>query len=107
VRILVECWNTFGDLGAAVWATHRKQFEASAAWPEDRVATVWIVRETAANRALVARYPAIVDAAFPGSSRRWVNALTAGGPPPQQPGFVWYDASTGRLTERRRATIGP
>ena len=106
-RILAECWNTFGDLGAAVRATRRKHVEAAEAWPEDRIATVWVVRATAANRALVARYPAIIDAAFPGSSRRWVTALTAGGPPPRQPGFVWYDASTGRLMERRRATIGP
>jgi hypothetical protein len=105
-RILVECWNTFGDLGAAVRATRRKEQEAAATWPDDRVATVWIVRATAANRALIGRYPAIVDAAFPGSSRRWVQALTAGGTPPQRPGFVWYDASTDRLTERRRATIG-
>jgi transcriptional regulator with XRE-family HTH domain len=106
-RILAECWNTFGDLGAAVRATRRKEFEVATAWPEDRIATVWVVRTTAANRALVARYPAILDTAFPGSSRRWVKALTAGGPPPRQPGFVWYDASTGRLIERRRATIGP
>lgn len=106
-RILAECWNTFGDLGSAVRATRRKHFEAAAAWPDDRIATVWIVRATAANRALVARYPAIIDAAFPGSSRRWVQALTAGGRPPRQPSLVWYDASTGRLTERRRATIAP
>ena len=104
-RILAECWNTFGDLGAAVRATRRKEFEAAAAWPEDRIATVWIVRATAANRHLLARYPAIIDAAFPGSSRRWVRALTEGSPPPRQPGLVWYDPSTRRLTERRRATI--
>jgi transcriptional regulator with XRE-family HTH domain len=106
-RILAECWNSFGDFGAAVRATQRKHFEATAASPEDRIATVWVVRATATNRALIARYPGIIDAAFPGSSRRWVKALTAGGPPPRQPGFVWYDASTGRLTERRHATIGP
>jgi transcriptional regulator with XRE-family HTH domain len=105
VRILAECWNTFGDLGAAVRATRRKQFEAAAAWPEDRIATVWIVRATAANRDLFARFPAIIDAAFPGSSRRWVRTLTAGGPPPRESGIVWYDPGTGRLTERRRATI--
>ena len=104
-RILAECWNTFGDLGAAVRATRRKQFEAAAAWPEDRIATVWIVRATAANRNLLARYPAIINSAFPGSSRRWVRALTEGGPPPREPGLVWYDPGTRRLTERRRATI--
>jgi hypothetical protein len=106
-RTLAECWNTFGDLGAAVRATRRKQFEAAAAWPEDRIASVWIVRATAANRAMVARYPAIIDTAFPGSSRRWIRALTEGSPPPRDAGFVWYDPSTRRLTERRRATIAP
>ena len=47
-----------------------KSSEAAATWPEDRVATVWVVRATAANRALVARYPHIVDAAFPGRAAR-------------------------------------
>jgi transcriptional regulator with XRE-family HTH domain len=106
-RILAECWNSFGDLGAAVRATNRKQHEAQATWPEDRIATVWVVRATAANRAVIARYPHIIDAAFPGSSRRWIRALTHGEPPPAEPGLVWFDPATGRLTERRRATIAP
>ena len=114
-RIMAECWNTFGDLGAAVRSTRRKEQEAAATWPEDRIATVWVVRSTAANRALLARYPHIIDAAFPGSSRAWIRALTQGHPPPQQPGIVWFDAATDRLIERRsaapseprpRATIG-
>ncbi len=105
VRILAECWNTFGDLGAAVRATNRKVAEAAATWPDDRVATVWVVRATAANRALLARYPSIIGSAFPGSSRAWVRALTADVPPPAEPGLVWFDPSTGRLTEHRRATI--
>lgn len=105
VRILAECWNTFGDIGAAARATTRKAAEAAAAWPDDRIATVWVVRATAANRALLARYPSILDAAFPGSSRAWVAALTMGTTPPADPGFVWFDAATGRLTERRRSTI--
>jgi transcriptional regulator with XRE-family HTH domain len=104
-RIHVECWNTFGDLGAAVRATNRKVAEAEATWPDDRIATVWVVRATAANRALLARYPNIIDAAFPGSSRAWVRSLTSGTPPPERAGMVWFDPSTGHLTERRRATI--
>ena len=106
-RILAECWNTFGDLGAATRATNRKRHEAAATWPDDRIATVWVVRATATNRALLARYPPIVDAAFPGSSRDRVRALTLGEPSPMEPGLVWYDPGTGRLTERRRATIAP
>ena len=105
-RILAECWNTFGDLGAAARATHRKAAEAAATWPDDRIATVWIVRATAANRAIMARYPHILEAAFPGSSRRWVQALTNSDvAPPAEPGLVWFDPATGRLTEHRRATI--
>jgi transcriptional regulator with XRE-family HTH domain len=104
-RIHVECWNTFGDLGAAVRATNRKQAEAAATWPDDRIATVWVVRASAADRAILSRFPHIVDAAFPGSSRAWVRALSEGTPPPLQQGLVWFDAATGRLVERRRATI--
>ena len=106
-RIHVECWNTFGDLGAAVRATNRKVAEAANTWPDDRIATVWVVRASAANRALLARFPHIIDAAFPGSSRAWARALTEGTPPPKRPGLVWFDPATGRLSERRRATIGP
>jgi transcriptional regulator with XRE-family HTH domain len=104
-RIHVECWNTFGDLGAAVRATNRKHAEAAGTWPDDRIATVWVVRASATNRAILARFPYVVDAAFPGSSRAWVRALTQGTPPPPQPGLVWFDPATGRLVERRRATI--
>jgi transcriptional regulator with XRE-family HTH domain len=113
VLIQVECWNTFGDLGAAVRATNRKIAEAAAhaiaTTPGDaetpRVAAVWVVRATAANRALLARYPHIIEAAFPGSSRRWVQALTLGGAPPVEPGLVWFDPATHRLTEHRRVRM--
>jgi DNA-binding XRE family transcriptional regulator len=112
VLIQTECWNTFGDFGAAVRATNRKAVEAEAhaiataagdAEPY-RVATVWVVRASANNRAVVARYPHLIEAAFPGSSRRWVATLTGGAPPSEKPGLVWYDPGTRRLTEHRRAT---
>ena len=110
VLIQTECWNTFGDLGAAVRATRRKQVEAeshaiataTADRPPFRVAVVWIVRATAANRALLARYPHIVASAFPGSSRRWVAALRHGTAPPTEPGMVWFDPGRRRLVEWRR-----
>lgn len=104
-RILIECWNTFGDLGAAVRATQRKVAEATATWPDDRIASVWVVAATAANRAIVARYPHILEAAFSGPSRVWARALEEGTAPPTAPGLVWFDPSTSRLTEHRRATI--
>ena len=113
VLIQTECWNTFGDLGAAIRASNRKAVEAAAyaiaTGRSDtepyRIATVWVVRASASNRALLARYPHIIDAAFPGSSRRWVAALTVGAEPPADPGLVWFDTGTGRLTEHRRATM--
>lgn len=105
IRILAECWNTFGDLGGAVRATNRKAAEAAATWPDDRIGTVWVIRATASNRALLARFPHVLAAAFPGSSRAWVAALSHGAPPPTGPGLVWFDPSTSRLTEHRRATI--
>ena len=107
LRILAECWNTFGDLGAATRATQRKQHEARSTWPDDRIATVWVVRASAANRAILDRYPHILDTAFPGSSRGWVAALTEGAQPPDEPGIVWFDPGSASLRERRRATIAP
>lgn len=76
--------------------------------PSARAALVWVVRATARNRLLVARYPEVFATRFPGSSRAWVAALTAGGPIPTEPGLVWCDADDhaaddgpeGRLTLR-------
>jgi transcriptional regulator with XRE-family HTH domain len=110
VLIQVECWNTFGDMGAAVRATTRKSAEAAthavATMIDDaepyRAASVWVVRATTANRTLLARFPNIIDAAFPGSSRAWCRALSDGAEPPVEPGIVWFDPATHRLTEHRR-----
>ena len=106
--ILVECWNTFGDLGAAARATARKAAEmeslAATAWDGQggSVASLWVVRASARNRALVARYPEIFAALFPGSSADWAGALTRGSAPPGLPGLVWCDLGATRLYPRRR-----
>jgi len=108
VLIIHEAWNTFGDIGAAVRSTNRKLSEANdlAATIDDgppfRVAAVWVVRPSAANRALVRRYPETFAAAFPGSSRSWARALLSNSPAPDRPGLVWLDPATGRITEWRR-----
>ena len=116
VLIVEEAWNTFGDLGAAIRSTHRKVAEAAdlAATidegPPYRVAAVWVVREHAANRAIVARYPEVMHGAFAGPSRAWAQALTSGTAPPALPGLVWYDSSTHRIHEwrsRRAGAIAP
>ena len=81
---LFECWNSFGDLGAAARSSTRKTVEVNAhaiAIGEGRpyvVASCWVVRDTRRNRALVQRYPEVFRSRFPGSSRAWVEYLTAG-----------------------------
>ena len=106
VLILSEIWNTILDVGAAKRDTDRKVDEVgqlAATQPHPyRVASCWVVRATAANRALLARYPSVFEAAFPGSSRAWVHALSAGAPPPREPGLVWADVAGTRLFEWRR-----
>lgn len=108
VLILVECWNTIGDLGAAARASSRKLAEAEelaiAAGGERRflARAVWVVRASARNRTLVARYPEVFAARFPGSSARWVAALVAGTEAPADPGLVWSDPRATRLFAWRR-----
>jgi transcriptional regulator with XRE-family HTH domain len=111
--VLVECWNTFGDLGAAARSSDRKLAEAAALavalggdGPTLTVGLCWVVRDTAANRALIARYEHIFAARFPGSSGAWVMALTMAGPMPAQPGLVWCDLRATRLVARRRRGPG-
>jgi len=95
--VLAECWNTIGDIGAAARSSERKRTDAEALaiarWGEGpaSVGIVWVVRATARNRALVARYPEIFATRFPGSSRGWVEALTRGTAPPVEPGLTWCD----------------
>jgi len=107
--ILVECWNTIGDIGAAARSSERKRAEAEAlavatapldadgrAQPS-RVRVCWVVRATARNRALLARYPEVFAARFPGSSAGWTRALAGGAEPPTGAGLVWCDVAATRL----------
>jgi transcriptional regulator with XRE-family HTH domain len=108
VLFIEEAWNTFGDLGAATRSTARKRAEAAdlaatiGSGPPYRVASVWVVRPSASNRELLARFPGIFSAACPGSSRGWAHALTSTEAPPDAPGLVWLDPTSGRVTEWRR-----
>jgi len=108
VAIDVECWNTFGDIGAGARSSSRKVAElreiAIATWgAEARAALVWVVRDTVANRRIVASYPDVFAAKFPWSSAAWVAALTEGGPIPMGAGLVWCDVRAGRIFAWRRA----
>jgi transcriptional regulator with XRE-family HTH domain len=105
--VLAECWNTFGDIGAAARSTNRKRSEledlAVARWgAEAEISVVWIIRASARNRALLQRYPEVFATRFPGSSRAWIEALTLGSPPPREPGIVWCDVGATRIFEWRR-----
>jgi hypothetical protein len=106
--VLVECWNAFGDIGAAARSSARKLAEAEAAAiafggeAPLRVAACWVVRASRRNRQLVARYPEAFSTRFPGSSEGWFRALTLGGAPPPAPGLVWCDLDAERLFPWRR-----
>ena len=110
--VLVECWNTIGDVGAAARSTSRKLAEAAqlavaiGGDRSHRVAGVWVIRATAANRALTSRYPEVFAVRFPGSSLAWLATLTDGAPPPQESGIVWCDVAATRLYAwRKRLTV--
>jgi transcriptional regulator with XRE-family HTH domain len=107
--ICVECWNTICDIGSAMRVSARKAAEleqmAVGRWGEDaRVGLVWVVRATARNRSLVARYPEVFASRFRGSSQLWVAALTEEGDAPGEPGLVWSDLAATRVFAWRRAT---
>lgn len=105
--ILVEAWNTIGDIGGSARSFDRKlaaarELAVGRGHDEMDVHGVWVVRATARNRALLAGYPEVFLAKFPGSSRAWVTALAGGTSPPREPGLVWCDVAASRLFEWRR-----
>ena len=107
--IVEEAWNSMGDIGAGARSFDRKLAaaeELAIALGGERPHTVhgvWVIRATARNRALVARYPEVFVRRFPGSSRAWLLSITTGTQPPAEPGIVWSDAAATRLLEWRRS----
>lgn len=103
--VVFECWNTIRDLGAAVRATNRKTAEANdlaVSLGAQRVGACWLVRPTAANRAIVRTYPEAIRARF-ASSRAWAEVFARRGlEPPRQLGFVWLDPRSGAWALRVR-----
>ena len=98
--VLIEIWNRLDDLGAAARSSDRKLADVALAGSA-AAASCWLLVDTAANRAIVRRYPAIFRARFGGSSAGWIQAITSGGPCPSQPGVGWIDVRSGRLRELR------
>ncbi len=96
--VLVEIWNRVDDLGAAARSSDRKMAAARGA------GSLWLFVDTAANHAIVRRYPAILRARFPGTSSGWIRALTTDAPAPSQPGLAWVDLRSARL---RAIRLGP
>lgn len=109
ILVLVECWNTFGNIGASVRSTRRKIAEAESlaiAIGGDRgpyrVAAVWVVRDAPRNRSVLARYPEVFEATFSAASGGWVKALTVPDvAPPIEVGLAWCDPRAGKLTAWR------
>ena len=107
--ILAEIHNRLDDLGAAARASDRKHAEvesghallAGGDGPPYDVASCWLLVDTAANRALVRRYPEVFRSRFPGSSRAWARALVTGERPPTESGVVWIDPRAGRISPLR------
>jgi transcriptional regulator with XRE-family HTH domain len=104
-----ECCNPMGDVGASARSTNRKLVEAAALaiaryGADAAAAGCWVVRATRRNRALLARYPELFAARFPGSSRRWLEALRSGAAPPTETGLVWASVDGRRLFAWRRRT---
>ncbi len=105
-------WSSAGTRSAMSGPPHERRAGSSprprpsrsprAASDRSPFAGVWVVRAAARNRALVARYPEVFAARFPGSSARWVAALTHGTEPPPEPGLVWCDVGATRLFAWRR-----
>jgi transcriptional regulator with XRE-family HTH domain len=99
--ILVEIWNRLDDLGAAVRSTDRKVADLAADTSSTPVVSCWVLVDSAANREIGRRYPAILRTRFAGSSAAWVNALSTGQPIPREPGLLWADVRNGILRPLR------
>ena len=106
--LVVECWNTIGDVGAAARSSSRKLAEArdlaTARWGQSSssVGLVWVIRASARNRAIVSRYPEIFTSRFPGSSRGWIATVESAAAPPSEPGLIWTNIAATRLFAWRR-----
>ncbi len=109
--VVVEVWDWFDDVGAAlrgldgkVAALDLRLTGDSGPSPERdrwRSRGVFVVRETRRNRALVDELRPLFAARFPGSSVGWLRSITeAGHAMPSGDGLLWSDAN-GRLIASR------
>ncbi len=100
--VLVEIWNRLDDLGAALRSSDRKLADVARRQAgEDAIGSCWLLVDTAANRSIVRRYPAILRARFDGSSQAWIAAISVAAAVPIQPGIAWIDIRSRRLRALR------
>jgi transcriptional regulator with XRE-family HTH domain len=105
--VLLEAWNSITDIGAGARSFDRKLASARevGGWLDGgsyEIRGAWVVRATRRNRELLARYPEVFEAKFPGSSLGWARALAGGTDPPVEPGLIWCDVDATRLFAWRR-----
>jgi hypothetical protein len=108
--VLVEVWDWLADVGEAVRssdaklvAVRRRMGGAGDGTGEPLVEQLWVLRGARRNRELVREFGAIFETRFPGSSARWLRALTElGTRPPAGPGLLWTDVRGRTMIARRR-----
>jgi hypothetical protein len=103
--VVVEIWNWFEDVGAAMRgldgkvAALRDALDPSIEWT---VRGLFIVRDTRRNRKLAAEVGPLFAARFPGNARDWLRALTDPRQPmPNRDGLLWSDRTGSKLTASR------
>ncbi len=69
---------------------------------QPRVSGCWVVRATNRNRRLLRDHATLFDSRFPGSGRRWLDALTGGADMPLKPAILWVSVDGTRLFPRQR-----
>jgi len=107
--ILVEVWDWFDDVGAALRSldakrealTARLERETGGGWT---IRCLFVVRRTRRNVALVRELGPLFAARFPGNSRAWLRALSSSAEPmPTGDGFVWSTSKSALTASRLRA----
>ena len=109
-RAVVEIWDYFDDVGAAIRSFERKLADSGHDEPtgDAAVGGLFVVRGTRRNRQLVAEFQSLFAARFPGPSTAWLRALTdPEAPMPGEPALAWTDVAGTRLIAARLTPAAP
>jgi hypothetical protein len=106
---IVELWDWFDDVGAALRAFDRRldaleRFAITRTTDEVLPATsgCWVVRATQRNRRLLQGHRNLFQARFPGSGHAWLAAIrSASAAMPREPAFLWVTIAGDRLFPAR------